>query len=365
MRIGEIIGLSDEALAKKMLEKIFDLTLNLPPDPLMNKLKGIYRYTWAKNQQIFSVLKPIFTTLSQAKIPMMFLKGASLSLKNYDNIGLRPMVDLDLLIEEKHAIKTIKIFHKNQWKRNYLVQKVYRYSPSFLQVFSAMSFISPDNIECDLHWRVPLYEKNQKKGIEAELWRHSESIKWNGIEFSTPSSTEQLLHVCIHGMEYNEVPTIRWVADAMTILKTNPHIDWNHLEKIAFHHGLVLPLRETMNYLYHTFKAPIPKLWLQKLKQMVILNEEKNIYRIHSLKREALSAYARWKKQIKNLWNCHTGKSSFFKAFTFPFFLKKFLGLSSLFFLPFYFFYLQFLFFRKNTSSFFKNTKLSIKRKIK
>ena len=71
--------------------------------------------------------------------------------------------------------------------------------------------------------------------------------------------TDQLLHTCWHGARWNEVPPIRWVADAMAILGASaPEIEWPSLLKKAERHRIVLPVKDALEYLKKKFDAPVP-----------------------------------------------------------------------------------------------------------
>ena len=70
-------------------------------DPVMGKLKGIYRQAWSKNQTLFHEMAGVIAHLQDAGIKTMLLKGASLSLLYYKNNGARPMADIDVLVPLK------------------------------------------------------------------------------------------------------------------------------------------------------------------------------------------------------------------------------------------------------------------------
>lgn len=67
-------------------------------DPLMHKLKGIYRKTWCENQIAFQKLAVLLQSFQKAGIKTLVLKGAALTVRHYQNNGLRPMNDFDVLV---------------------------------------------------------------------------------------------------------------------------------------------------------------------------------------------------------------------------------------------------------------------------
>ena len=67
-------------------------------DPLMGKLKGVYRHTWYGNQLRLRDAAVVLGELHRRGIEPMLLKGAALTLLHYRDFGLRPMEDVDVLV---------------------------------------------------------------------------------------------------------------------------------------------------------------------------------------------------------------------------------------------------------------------------
>ena len=66
------------------------------PTSVKAQLLTEYYNTTAQNQVMFQELERIANVLSDAEIPVVVLKGASLAPTVYPEVGLRPMGDLDL-----------------------------------------------------------------------------------------------------------------------------------------------------------------------------------------------------------------------------------------------------------------------------
>src|SRR5262245_53419620 len=56
-------------------------------DPLLGRLKGVYRLTWYKNQFLFRTLAEVLRRLDAAGVPALVLKGASLTTLYYRDLG--------------------------------------------------------------------------------------------------------------------------------------------------------------------------------------------------------------------------------------------------------------------------------------
>lgn len=330
-----------------------------------NKMKGIYRHTWAKNQHLFQAMRPILEDLNHAKIPILLLKGAALSLSHFQDFGLRPMQDFDLLVPESSALKALAILQSHGWRPKYLkYQTVQRFNPVFLRVYPAMNLEGKEKAECDLHWRALCWE-NRKQGIENDLWEKGVPASWKGISLLIPSATDQLFHVIIHGTEYSDIPSIRWASDAMMIFQSGQTIDWERLLSLGKRHSHTLALCETMHYLSEVLYAPIPSTFLHRLKQSTISNKERTEYEQRTSRTPSRTIKQQWKQNLAFLWNSHKNvfrrrdASTLHLVATFPEFLTQLWGLFSLFQLPFHILWLQLKFLKKSA---FRNA-LQIKNK--
>jgi len=96
----------------------------------------------------------------------------------------------------------------------------------------------------------------------------------------TLNPTDQLLHVCVHGAAWDEVPHVRWVADAMMILKVaKSEIDWSRFLLQAQKCRVTMPLRETFAYLRKKFGAPVSAEALKTLQNIPVSKREYRAYR--------------------------------------------------------------------------------------
>jgi hypothetical protein len=72
---------------------------------------------------------------------------------------------------------------------------------------------------------------------------------------------------------------IRWVADAMVILRTSPELDWRRLVAQARQRRIVLPLRESLQYLRNLLNAPLPAGAMEQLASLPVRLVERMEYR--------------------------------------------------------------------------------------
>jgi predicted nucleotidyltransferase len=216
----------------------------------MGMLRGIYRKAWSKNQTLFHEMAKVVEYLQHAGIKTMLLKGASLSLLYYKNNGARPMADIDLLVPYKQARQAFELLQKAGWTSTLPLSELDLIFGHAVQLNNSV------NQEFDLHWR-PFNSCCDE--YEKDFWDGAIPVKMANVNSLAPNPTNMLFHVIIHGMAWNPVPSIRWVADAITLINSdNFAIDWQQLVDMARKQYLSLRLNNGLQYLYDNFHPSIP-----------------------------------------------------------------------------------------------------------
>ncbi len=192
-------------------------------DPFMNRLKGIYRLTWYKNQMLFHRNARLLNALRNSGIETLVLKGGALVPLYYKDYGIRPMADFDVLVHTDKVLQSIDLLEKSGW-----IPKDFKPSEKYISQRYSHGFIDDEGKEFDLHWHV--LSECCSPDSDDDFWEGAISTEINGVSAYALNPTDQLLHVCVHGMKWDVVPTIRWISDAMIILNnTQIDIDWDRL----------------------------------------------------------------------------------------------------------------------------------------
>ena len=230
--------------------------------PIMQKLKGIYRLAWYKNQTSFRRLAALLRAFQEAGIRTLTLKGAALTVLHYRNYGLRPMSDFDVLVPLPQAAAALTLLEQSGWTcEERLTQTPIA---TLLATEHAVGLKNQDGQEFDLHWHV--LEESRGPGADESFWQDAVPLEVDGAPTLALNPADQLFHVCIHGARWNNMPSIRWIADAMMILRSSSSaIDWDRLLRQAQDRFLVTPTQHTLTYLHEVFAAPIPVTVLRML----------------------------------------------------------------------------------------------------
>ena len=243
-------------------------------DPLMERMKGVYRYYLYKNELLMHRIGNLLAAFADAGIQTMVLKGAALIPLYYKETGLRPMLDADVLVHARQVEQAMEVLAKSQWKPFRFGQPQSR-----IPIVHSTPFEDAGGRQMDLHWH--LFWECFNACDDRDYWETAVPIKVGGAQTLALGPTDQLLHTCWHGARWNEVPPIRWVADAMAILGASAtEIQWESLTKKAQRHRIVLPVKDSLEYLKKKFDAPVPDTVLRSLSAVRISKMERENYEL-------------------------------------------------------------------------------------
>lgn len=230
--------------------------------PLMDRLKGIYRFYWAQNQFLFhQAAAPMLAAFQQQGIKTLLLKGTALIARHYQDPGLRPMGDFDFMVPLGQATAGMQCLQANGWRLDDPTETLEHVRRSSYAGY----FVNARRQHLDLHWF--MMAECQQPGLDDAVWQHAVPVKIGNVETLCASSTDLLFHVCAHGAVWNIMSPVRWVPDAVYIFRTAANeIDWDRLLAQARQRHFTLPLYGTLSYLQEKFAAPVPLAILSALR---------------------------------------------------------------------------------------------------
>lgn len=218
-------------------------------EPDLGRYGGILQYTFVANRRRVARLTPVLRALDEAGIPAMLLKGLGLAVHHYAHLGLRPMADTDLLVPVADLARAMSILDAHGWRGTSM--------PPDVGLRHALQCVAADGQQLDLHWRF-MWELSGDDRADA-VWTRAAPGAVDGAPVRVLAADDMLLHVVVHGARWNTVPPVRWVADAVTVLTAaGASFPWGRLVESARAGGLVLPLRDALEYLAACLDVPVP-----------------------------------------------------------------------------------------------------------
>jgi hypothetical protein len=140
----------------------------------------------------------------------------------------------------------------------------------------AHGFDGPAGLNIDLHWH--LMQGQCEPGIDDASWAESRAIRRGDVTLRVPSPAIHLLLLMCHGSRWNAVPTIRWIADAVTLVRSAPGLDWDRLVSEAIVRRVSLQTSEMLGYIRTRFALEIPARPIVELSAVRIGRDERTEY---------------------------------------------------------------------------------------
>ena len=167
-----------------------------------------------------------------AGIDVIVLKGAFLAELVYENIGLRAIGDVDLLVKKEDLGKVKRV----------LIHLGYQALPTRwgerlnelweTEWAEERHFTKANNVDIDVHWYIQ--DRVDPFQIDiADLWEHAQPVVLAGVETLMLAPEDQLLHLCLHlerHMRNKGAVSFKWYCDIAAVIgHYRTAIDWTHL----------------------------------------------------------------------------------------------------------------------------------------
>lgn len=200
---------------------------NLLSEDRLEKLKTYYYYTLKNNVIKQEILNTIQKEFSESKIEILPLKGLYLITYHYVDVAIRPMSDIDILIEEKNINVAKSIFIKLGYSlipARTSIEEIYNLQYN-------LQFSKKDSL-IELHRNVtPIYSK----------YRLNIADFWNRKTNSNLSVEAHIIHFCIH-FNYNinnRLVRMGWLYDIVSFININDkNIDWKYISEFCIKNNL-------------------------------------------------------------------------------------------------------------------------------
>ncbi len=258
--------------SSKILPLLMPRLALLPPDdPMLPLIRGCYRRAVYHNRMLRARAASLLAQFATAGIPTMVSKGGVLGSVYYRDLGLRPMNDFDVLVPRNRAVEAIRLLLAAGW---FSTQPMPEALPN---AYHSACFRSPDLLDFDLHWH--LLPEACFAGAEDPAWQAAEPLSIDGATTAALCATDLLVVVCAHAAHWSPVSPVRWVADALVILRGGAdRIDWARVATLAKRWHVVPHMRDTLHYLEHRWHAGVPRQLLTSLERYPVGRIDRRAY---------------------------------------------------------------------------------------
>ncbi|MEW6570516.1 MAG: nucleotidyltransferase family protein [Nitrospirota bacterium] len=220
------------------------------PREVMDRLQRAYHGNIARNMYIYDELLRIVKAFSDKKVKVIVLKGATLAKIVYGDIGLRSMLDIDLLVKQEDLVRAKEIMSDINYVAERNVQPEAWYRKNHYHLPRYMHKEKP--IVVEIHWHIT---RNFFSPDIEKWWGRARHIKLNGCNITVPSPEDIITHLCLHlyNHGYNSRMILREICDINeTLNHYQEEINWALFHEEINKHGLQKPVYSIL-YLVEKF----------------------------------------------------------------------------------------------------------------
>jgi hypothetical protein len=236
------------------------------PVPFRQSLENTYLATARRNLFLYHELQNVLHRLNAAEIPVIVLKGAALAETLYQNIALRPMRDLDLLVLPTDAARTVALLESAGYLRETEPQ------PGATLAYENEVALYKPGLEpylLEIHWS--LFDSLHYQQIPMDwFWESAQEVDTPSGQLLILGPEAQVLHLCGHMvLHHAQEPNLLWMHDLALFIYTHmADLDWALLLEQTQKAQLVLSVGSMLGRLHTEWRVPIPAPVLESVKAM-------------------------------------------------------------------------------------------------
>ena len=210
----------------------------------------------AQNALLLDELDQVLVALSRAGVPVIVLKGAALGRELYPDPALRPMNDLDLLVQPSKlriAMKALEICGYQVLKSTYHV--VLQGGPR-------------QSVTIELHWNLIAASSDRMEKYLDGVWKRAIPLNADDSPAFRMHPADCILYLCAHliWQHSQERARLLWFYDLYLLLQRyGQQMDWGELADLAIESGWGQPLYRALLGVEQRFGTQHPAGFMDEL----------------------------------------------------------------------------------------------------
>lgn len=201
------------------------------------------------SEQFVKRIKPVLSSLREANIPVIVLKGWALIPIMYGgDYGQRYYSDIDILVQPNDVDKAELILKKFGWQAEEEQRNGFSHSYYNAQAY----YLEPTEVQgqafsIGFHWGLlhhPAY--NPKQINVGEIFQRAHILEVAGIPVLEMSVEDHIIYNCAHIIlqHRSEESLLRYYEIAAVIMNANSTLDWQKVEQGAKAWKVIIPLKK-------------------------------------------------------------------------------------------------------------------------
>lgn len=239
----------------------------LLPQWLRARCQTAYMETGILNALRLRELALLVGVLDGNGIPVILLKGVALAENIYGNVGLRPMVDTDILVQRRHVAAALAVLQRCGYR-----QVGMEITPGATLAYENEILLRKEGTsvgQIELHWSLfdsPYY---QMRLPETAIWETAVSIALEDRTAFQLSPEWTLLHLCGHLAFHHHGTGLLWWNDVAELLyRYTNRIQWPEVMVQAQAAHLTLALKFVLLTAADIWLAPVPRDVIEHLRSL-------------------------------------------------------------------------------------------------
>lgn len=254
--------------------------IDFVPSNQIKELREKNRQNAIQNIYLLQEAEIILKQFRVSAIEVIGLKGVYLLDNIYEDISMRSMSDLDLMLKKEDIPEAIEILKKLGYK----LSTYFDIRDKNIDIKHVPPMIKNNNLYLEIHWT--LLEENEPFAIDIDgLWARAVPAKIAGVDAFALSLEDLILHLCLHLTYQHHLQNgLHGLYDiALVLEQRQSEIDWNafvdrakewHAERVV---ALTFHLLEDLMgikippYIYpHLLQKPVPQNILDQSKMLIM-----------------------------------------------------------------------------------------------
>lgn len=239
---------------------------NLVPPKAILSLRNSYFQTLMLNSRRINNLQEILKLFAEKNMQVIGLKGVILVQLVYKDLGLRPMSDIDLLVEEADLQRAEKIMNRLGYRTH--VSGIKRFFLNFLTRKHQLPIFSniQNNTFIEIHSDInpPI---NQYKA-DLQLFKDKSIFLKNSL-LKTFSPEDLLIHLCLHLDRHFFIHgkfRLAWISDILELLrKFQTKFQWKLFMQSCENQQIEQPIYQILNLVNRLYAYQFPTEIAEKI----------------------------------------------------------------------------------------------------
>jgi hypothetical protein len=232
------------------------------PHAVLAELRSRVRTSAMRNLAVYASLARVLALLRPRGIPVIVLKGAYLAEAVYREVGLRPMIDVDLLVPVDTVPEVAKIFEDDGYRplQPYVLEVVLGERQHLPR------FVKPPHPSYEIHWN--LFPPGIPGSVAVDgFWERAVPTQLAGVETLAFCVADQVLYLCAHAAYGHQFASgLRSSCDiAETIRRAQGELAWDEVVERAKSLGWKRGVWAVLTHARELVGAEVPRAVLDAL----------------------------------------------------------------------------------------------------